>query len=153
MALRVNEFLALLLEMLAELVWPSLGRRLAGTAMGLLPDIPIIAGRWVGSFQDPRPCGCVANQVHLELHQFGRRLRGTGHLEGAPGDQFEFRGRVKRNIFHGSFSRKDAHNLAGTGAFVLKVTAHAKTMAGNCMWYDGELDRVWESPYYWRRPQ
>ena len=60
-------------------------------------------------------------------------------------------GRIKRNVFYGSFYRKNERILAGTGTFVLKIIADSRKMVGRCTWYDSLLDDVWSSSYVWLR--
>ena len=141
-----------MIEALARLVTPALERRLSHLANYLIADVPRLEGAWVARFRDPRSNG-VSEVVALDatLRRFGRRLHGAGHFQGRPGDLFEFRGLIKRNVFYGSFHRKDAHILAGTGTFVLKIAADSRQLAGRCTWYDSLLDDVWQSKYVWTR--
>jgi len=74
-------------------------------------------------------------------------------LSGCLTDTFTFHGTIRRNVLYGSYQRDDAHNLAGTGTFVLKIVAHSRAMEGQCLWYDGGLDAVWASGYGWRRAE
>lgn len=74
-----------------------------------------------------------------------------GHVQGEPGDPFVYRGSIKRNVFYGSFSRKDSPVLAGTGTFVLKILSDSRRLEGRCSWYDKILDDVWSSGYAWTR--
>lgn len=89
--------------------------------------------------------------MDVALSQFGTRIRGTGHIQGEPGQPFEFQGRVKWNVFYGTFSRRDTHVLAGTGTFVLKIAADTKSMTGCCAWFDSLIDEAWMSEYQWTR--
>jgi hypothetical protein len=54
-------------------------------------------------------------------------------------------------VFYGTFKRTDSHILAGTGTFVLKISANSRDMTGHCTWYDNALDDVWASEYVWTR--
>ena len=110
-----------------------------------------LAGHWNARFEDPAFSGALPVSIEATMKQFGRRLCGVGHVQGHPGDTFEFHGMIKRNVLYGTFARTDAHVLAGTGTFVLKIMADSKRLLGTCMWYDGLLDEVWASPYEWRR--
>jgi len=116
-----------------------------------MADVPRLAANWVIHFDDPCPGGFRPAAIDTSLLQFGHQIQGTGHLQGHPGDPFEFRGLIKRNVFYGSFYRKDAHLLAGTGTFVLKIAADSRSMIGHCIWYDSLLDDVWSSKYVWTR--
>lgn len=147
----LREIIAIVLEGAAHFVWTRLHGRLARMATTLLTDVPVLAGNWAATFRDPAPDGVELLKVQVQLRQFGRNLRGCGHIVDHPGDSFRFQGTLKRNVFFGSFQRKDAHVLAGTGAFVLKVSPDSRRMAGSCMWFDGLLDDVWTSEYRWGR--
>lgn len=148
----LSDFVVLILELIARAAWPSLRARLSDWAGELLPDVPCLTGHWVADFHNPsRGKGTRRLAIDAHLLQFGRHVSGTGHVQGAPGDLFRFRGTIKRNVFYGSFAREDAQVLAGTGTFVLKVKADSKTMTGQCMWYDATLDGVWSSEYEWKR--
>jgi len=144
--------LVVLLDGVARLVGRALEARLARVALLLAGDAPQLDGPWVVEFDDPTPGGGrKRSRVHVRLKQFGHRVRGTGHLERSPTDTFTFHGTIRRNVLYGSYQRDDAHNLAGTGTFVLKIVAHSRAMEGQCLWYDGGLDAVWASGYGWKR--
>lgn len=149
--MRIAELIVVLLELAAQLAWPSLRDRIARFATGLLSDIPILAGHWSASFCDPSPQGAAEVVVDAHLNQFGRRIEGTGSIRGRPADAFAFNGIIKRNVFYGSFGRKDAHVLAGTGAFVLEIRADSQRLTGCAMWYDSVVEGVWSSDYCWSR--
>jgi hypothetical protein len=149
--MRVSELLVWGIEIVALFVWPRLRHRLSVIASDLMPDLPELGGHWVAHFQDPTPAGPQPLAVEVELQQFGRSLRGEGRILAQPGDVFDFRGTIRRNVFFGSFARHDSRVLAGSGAFVLKIVADSKHLRGSCLWYDGSLDDVWVSPYRWQR--
>ena len=140
------------LALLARIATPTLKRQLSRLSLLIVSDVPRLGTTWTASFQDPIGPGEIrVNAVDASFHQFGRYLWGTGHIQGEPGDPFEFRGLVRRNVFYGAFHRKDAHVLAGTGTFVLKIDADSRKMAGYCTWFDSILDDVWHSEYVWTR--
>lgn len=149
--MRGNEVLVLILELLARLVWPGLQDRLARWATALLPDLPLLSGHWLVQFEDASAKRTRPTKIDADLRQFGRHVSGIGHIHGASADVFRFEGTIKRNVFIGTFARKDAHVLAGTGNFLLKVRADSRRLSGHCMWFDGRLEDVWVSKYEWNR--
>ncbi|MBI5934735.1 MAG: hypothetical protein HY867_13600 [Chloroflexi bacterium] len=141
-----------LLALVARVLTPSFQRQLARLCVHLVADVPQLGTAWVVHFAEPcLPCGSRPNAIDATLHQFGRFLSGTGHLQGEPGDPFEYRGIITRNVFYGTFKRTDAHVVAGTGTFVLKISANSHRMTGHCIWYESLLDDVWSSEYVWSR--
>jgi hypothetical protein len=132
---------------------PLLEDRLAQWALRLLPDLPKLGNAWwTLEFYDPTASGTKKRQrVNVELKQFGSKIQGLGYLYRQPEDRFSFEGRLRRNVFQGTFQRDDHHVLAGTGSFVLKILAHSRQLQGYCLWYDGLLDQVWASEYHWKR--
>lgn len=144
--------LAFALSLLGKAAEPALRSRLSDLACWIVPDAPRLAGAWVVKFRDPLPGGGARVRcIDAELTQYGRLVHGTGHLQGEPGDPFQYRGWIKRNAFHGEFRRRSRSVLAGTGTFVLKIAADGEKMEGRCGWYDSGLDDVWSSNYLWRR--
>lgn len=131
---------------------PGLERRLSQWASRFDLDVPRIGGAWVLRYRlSQKVAGSDLRYIDAILHQFGRRVRGVGHVEGEPGDPFEYRGEIIRNTFSGTFRRKDRRILAGTGTFLLKISANSLTMTGRCTWFDSTLDDVWTSVYLWTR--
>lgn len=149
--MRFGDLVVLLLEGIAKIGWPRLRLRLARLAARILPEIPMLSGPWVVSFYDPDPSDARPITVDATLRQFGRHVYGVGHIQGQHGDGFSFNGVIRRNVFYGSFARLNEHVLAGTGTFVLKILARSDKLVGSCIWYDGQLDRAWSSPYLWER--
>lgn len=140
------------LSLIARIATPALARYFSQFAIRLTPSLPHLGGPWVLRFLDPRlNAKARPLAVDVVLQQFGRWLRGTGHIQGQPGDPFDFRAQIKRNALFGSFQRRDAHILAGTGTFVLKISADSRLLTGRCTWYDSLLDDVWSSQYVWTR--
>ena len=147
-----RDALTSILALLAPLATPTIERRLAKWAEHLIGDVPRLSAPWVVRFRWPMDRGGSRSDVlDVVLYQFGRQVHGYGHVQGEPGDRFEYRGAIKRNVFFGTFRRADGRMLSGTGSFVLKIAADSKTMQGRCGWYDSGLDDVWSSPYEWRR--
>lgn len=148
----IRDILAFILSILAKLAGPLLRSRLSRLSLWLIPDTPRLAGAWVVRFRDPLSNGgsrvCSIDAV---LSQYGRRVQGTGNVQGEPGDPFEYRGWIRRNTFFGEFRRKNQGVLAGTGTFVVKIAADGREMEGRCGWYDSDLDAVWSSRYEWVR--
>ena len=141
-----------ILATLARVLTPAFQQWIARMCMHLSSDVPQLGSAWVVRFSDPRDCGRVKKvKIDATLQQFGRFLRGRGHIQGEPGDPFEYRGIIKRNVFYGSFRRTDCHILAGTGTFVAKISSNSRAMAGHCTWYDSLIDDVWHSDYDWTR--
>ena len=148
----LKDALTSVLALLARIATPLLARQLSQLSLRLLPNVPRLAGAWVLRFRDPQPSGHTrVIAVDAVLSQFGRSLSGTGHIQGQPGDPFEFHGSIKRNVVFGSFWRSNAHILAGTGTFVLKISADSRLLTGRCTWYDSLLDDAWSSQYVWTR--
>jgi len=148
----LRDILALLLSILAKPAGAELRARLSRASLWLLPDTPTLNGAWVIRYRDPLPGG--ASRVHkidAVLTQFGRRVQGSGNVQGEPGDPFEYQGWIRRNAFFGEFRRKRHSVLAGTGTFVVKIAADGQAMQGRCGWYDSDLDAVWSSRYEWTR--
>jgi len=150
--MRLSGIAVFVLEALARAAWPSLRKRIARVVCDLLPDVPDLEGQWVAIFINPtKKQGTKRLSIDANLVQLGRSVSGTGHVRGNAGDLFHFQGTIKRNVFFGTFARRDAQVLAGTGTFVLKVMADSKALHGHCMWYDATLDGVWSSAYDWKR--
>ena len=147
-----KDLITRLIELLAKLATPALERQLSRLATHLNSDVPQLEAAWVARFRDPLGAGeSQVLAIDATLSQFGRRLHGIAHIQGHPGDLFDFQGFIKRNVFYGSFHRRDAHILAGTGTFILKIHADSHSMKGHCTWYDSLLDDVWHSEYEWNR--
>ena len=147
-----RDFITYTLALLARVLTPALQRRVIRLCMHLASDVPQLGTAWVVRFVNPTPSGNARTvSIDATLQQFGRYIRGRGHVQGEPGDLFIYRGIVKRNVFYGSFRRIDSHILAGTGTFVLKISANSRRMNGDCTWYDNLLDDVWSSKYSWTR--
>jgi hypothetical protein len=147
-----QDIFAYVLAFIARIFTPALQRQIARLCMHLVNDIPDLDGAWVVAFADPLPSGrSRTRKIDASLQQFGRYVRGSGHVQGEPGDLFVYRGLIKRNAFYGTFRRADAHILAGTGTFVLQISANSRQLNGHCSWYDNFLDDVWSSSYSWNR--
>ncbi len=148
----LRDLIAFVLSILAKLAGAELRARLSRLSLWLLPDTPALGGAWVVRFLDPLSSGTSrVLKIDAVLTQFGRRVQGTGHVQGEPGDPFEYRGWIRRNAFSGEFRRKNRSVLAGTGTFVVKIAAAGHEMEGRCGWYDSDLDGVWSSRYKWSR--
>ncbi|HRI87259.1 MAG TPA: hypothetical protein PK869_03290 [Candidatus Hydrogenedentes bacterium] len=136
----------------AHIAGPASRRQLSKFSLAISRDIPHIGTAWAVQFEDPTRQGSVRLRgIDANLQQYGRHIRGIGHIQGEPTDLFQYEGILKRNVFYGTFWRKNSHVLAGTGTFVLKVNADSRRMTGQCMWYDNTLDDVWLSNYEWNR--
>jgi hypothetical protein len=137
---------------LARVLTPALQRRVIRLCLLLSGNVPQLGVAWVVRFANPARSGDARNlSIDATLQQFGNLVRGRGHVQGEPGDPFIYRGVLKRNAFYGTFRRVDSHVLAGTGTFVLKISADTRRMTGYCIWYDNLLDDVWSSTYTWAR--
>lgn len=132
---------------------PLLRTRLGKLLSRMIGDVPVLAAAWVVQFIDTPTSGTQLKCLDATLEQYGCFVIGSGHVHGEPGDPFRYYGIIRRNILYGSFKRKDANSLAGTGTFVLKIRADASEMAGQCSWYDNGIDAVWASEYLWLRNQ
>ena len=149
---QLQDAAAYVLATLARILTPALQQWIAQLCLHLASDVPQLGSNWVVRFSDPGRCGRSKTvRIDATLQQFGRFLRGRGHIQGEPGDPFEYQGVVKRNVLYGSFRRTDCHILAGTGTFVAKISPNSRTMTGHCTWYDNLLDDVWSSTYVWIR--
>ena len=148
----LQNLIARIFSLLANLATPPVQRLLERWATALAGDVPKIGAAWVVKFNDPR-AGKTARPclIDARLRQFGRRVAGTGFVQGEPGDPFQYDGTIVRNVFFGTFRRKDSHILAGTGTFVLKIAADSGAMSGRCTWYHSRIDAVWSSKYIWTR--
>lgn len=148
----LRDSLAFILLILAKMAGSTLRSQLSRLSIWLLPDTPALAGAWVIRFRYPLPGGASrVCKIDAVLTQFGRRVQGIGHLQGDPGDPFEYRAWIRRNAFFGEFRRKNRSIIAGTGTFTLKIFANGQTLDGRCGWYDSDLDSVWSSRYDWSR--
>lgn len=146
----VQDTLAYILLLLARILSPKAGEALSRAATRLSGDVPDLNGWWTISFRWPHADGGTKNaEIDAKVRQFGRFFRASGHLHGEPGDPFEYRGTIRRNVLYGTFQRKDSHILAGTGTFIVKVNADNREMEGSCAWYASKLDAVWRSPCLW----
>lgn len=140
------------LASLARVLTPAFQRVIARVCAYLVADVPQLGTAWVIRFTEPcRSAPSKPEAIDAVLQQYGRFVRGDGHIQGQPGDPFEYRGTIKRNVFYGTFQRKNSHILAGTGTFVLKISADSRRLTGHCIWYDNLLDDVWSSKYVWMR--
>ncbi len=147
----LRDVLAFMLSILAKSASAELSSRLSRFSLWILPDTPALAGAWVVRFRDPLPGGASrVCKIDAVLTQFGRRVQGSGHVQGEPGDPFEYKGWIRRNAFFGDFRRRNRNILAGTGTFVVKIAADGSDMTGRCGWYDSDLDAVKSSPYEWK---
>lgn len=152
MKLPVRDAIAYLLAALARALSPAFQRQLVRLCTRLVADVPQLGTAWVIRFSEPsRLAGPDSAAIDAELRQYGRFVRGRGHRQGEPGDPFEYRGVIKRNVLYGSFRRTDPRILAGTGTFVLKISPDSRRLTGHCTWYDNLLDDVWSSTYAWTR--
>ncbi len=148
----IKDIITYVLALIARVLTPAFQRQVARLCSHLVADVPQLGTSWVVHFRQPSRFGqSKANAIDAELQQFGRFLRGNGHVQGEPGDPFKYRGVIKRNVFYGTFRRRSSHLLAGTGTFVLKINADSRRMIGHCTWYDNLLDDVWSSKYVWTR--
>lgn len=148
----LREALTSLLALLARLIAPALQSELSWLASSLSADLPLINAAWCVRFRDVRASGILYSRgIDATLYQFGRRVWGVGHVQAEPGDPFEYRGIIRRNVFYGTFRRKDARILAGTGTFILKIRADSQLMEGRCTWFDSDIDDVRSSAYVWTR--
>jgi hypothetical protein len=148
----IKDLITYALALVARILTPTFQRQIARLCVHLAADVPQLGTTWVVHFRQPhRSGGSKRTAIDATLQQFGRFLRGSGHLQGEPGKPFEYRGIIKRNVFYGTFRRKKSHILAGTGTFVLKISPDSRDMAGHCTWYDNVLDDVWASDYMWTR--
>ena len=147
-----RDLLTFAFALIARVLTPALQRRLVRLCVHLSADVPRLGVTWVVRFRDPVSAQKARYRtIDATLQQFGRFVHGRGHIQGEPGDPFVYRGVIKRNAFYGSFRRVDSHLLAGTGTFVLKISANSTHLTGHCTWYDNRLDDVWTSDYAWVR--
>lgn len=148
----IQDILTYVLALLARVLTPAFQRQIARLCLRLAADVPQVGTAWVVRFTEPWRSGRSRSRaIDAVLQQFGRFVRGDGHVQGHPGDPFEYRGVIKRNVFYGTFRRRDAHVLAGTGTFVLRISADSRSMTGYCTWYDNLIEGVWSSKYVWGR--
>ena len=148
----LRDILTYVLAILARILTPALQRRVIRLCLHIANDMPQLGTAWVVRFANPTRSGKSRNlAIDATLHQFGRFVRGYGHVHGEPGDLFVYKGVIKRNTFYGSFRRVDSHVLAGTGTFVLKISPNTRELEGHCTWFDNILDDVWSSNYKWTR--
>lgn len=148
----IQDLIARLLALVAAVVSPAAQNMLERWARSLAGDAPRVGGAWVVRFSYPFPGrGRRRAKIDARLRQFGRRVQGVGFLQGDPGDPFQYEGFIRRNALFGTFRRKDAQMLAGTGTFLLKIAADCSRMSGRCAWYQSRIDDVWSSRYDWRR--
>ena len=137
---------------LASQASPAIQNLLERWATSLGGDVPRIGSAWVVRFYYPTAAKTARlSLIDARLRQFGRRVSGIGFVQGEPGDPFRYEGVIRRNVFYGTFRRNDAHILAGTGTFVLKIAADSRRMIGRCTWYQSRIDEVWSSKYVWLR--
>lgn len=152
MKFTIQDIFTYLLALIAHAVSPALRRQLARVCSFAVSDVPRLDAKWVIKFRDPSTSiRHDALKIDASLQQFGRFILGDGHVHGEPHDPFVYWGVIKRNAFYGSFRRKDWRILAGTGTFVLKISADSRRLSGQCSWYDNVLDDVWASEYEWTR--
>ena len=150
----IRDFITILLALLARVLTPALQRQVIRLCIHLAGDVPQLGTAWVVRFSNPTRSGSARKvSIDATLQQFGRYVRGRGHIQGEPGDPFIYKGVIKRNTFYGSFRRIDSHILAGTGTFVLKISPDSRRMSGHCTWYDNLMDDVWSSQYLWVRSE
>lgn len=148
----IQDALSYVLGLLASVLTPAFRRQIARLCLHLAADVPQLGTTWVVQFSEPWRSGRSRPEaIDAALQQFGRFVRGEGHIQGRPGDPFQYRGIIKRNVLFGTFRRKDSHVLAGTGIFVLRISPDSRRMTGRCCWYDNLLDDVWSSKYVWDR--
>jgi|GEM_PF-4120831 len=152
MKIAIQDILTYVLAFLASALTPALGKQLGRLSGFVVSDVPQLEAKWVVKFSDPTT-SLRQNSVKIDatLQQFGRFVLGNGHVHGEPHDPFVYWGVIKRNAFYGSFRRKDSRILAGTGTFLLKISANSKSLTGHCSWYDNVVDDVWSSEYEWAR--
>lgn len=148
----LQDVIAYVLLLLARAASPALGRWFSRIATRLAGDVPDLSAHWEARFEWPTATGKTRpSGLDITLTQYGRFVRGAGHVQGEPGDPFVYSGTIRRNVLYGTFKRRDAHVLAGTGAFTLKINSSSKRMDGFAVWYASRHDQVHSSPYRWER--
>jgi len=147
-----QDIFSYILLSLSKILAPKTGAALARLATQFSSDLPDLNAPWVIRFRWPAGAGrSQAARIDVTIRQFGKFIRASGHPEGEPDALFEYTGTIRRNVVYGTFRRKDSHVLAGTGAFIIKILADNRTLAGSCAWYASRPDAVWRSPHVWRR--
>lgn len=115
------------------------------------PRFAFASKNWRTSIVATATSGVETRAIDARLEQYGCFIIGIGHVQGEPGDPFQYHGVIKRNVLYGRFRRKDSNLLAGTGAFVVKMSTDLREMTGQCSWYENSIDGVWDSGYIWTR--
>lgn len=152
MNFRIQDIFTYMLALVARAIAPALSKHLSRLASIFVSDVPRLEAKWVVKFANATASrNQNPTKIDATLQQFGRFIVGNGHVHGEPHDLFVYWGMIKRNAFYGSFRRKDSRILAGTGTFVLKISADSRHLTGHCSWYDNVLDDVWSSTYEWNR--
>ena len=131
------------------IILPSTVRFLSNASSNLLGDFPKIEGDWEVEFTEHDGSD---KKIELTIERFGKSVKGSGHIVGNSVDPFIFRAVLKRQVLVGNF-RRSRSVLAGTGSFLLKISADEKSMCGHCCWYENNIENICSSNYKWTKKE
>jgi hypothetical protein len=120
----------------------------------LFRDLPDIAGKWKTQYKFVRDGKDEVEATEsVTVRKKGRWCVGRATMKGEFNRTWHLSGEIRGRYWSGKVYADDRHTLSGSGVFQLKVWEHARRMEGHMLWWDGELDRIYVTPYLWHREQ
>jgi hypothetical protein len=118
----------------------------------LILDLPNISGKWKTEhkFIKNGKEEVVAKETVI-IKKSGRWCVGNATMKEEFNRSWILTGEIRGRYWAGKVRANDRHTLSGSGVFQLKIWEHGRKMKGYMLWWDGELDEIYTTPYKWEK--
>jgi len=133
-------------------VLPYLGKAVIAVYDRLFRDLPFIKGKWKTTYRYIKDgtTEVEASEI-VEVSKTGRWATGVAQMNNPVHRKWELKGELRGRYWAGRVYAADRKTLSGSGVFQLKVLENGKVMEGFMLWYDAALDKIYSTPYSWRK--
>lgn len=117
----------------------------------LFRDLPPLSGKWKTAYKfvDGGQEVDAGESAEIQLH--GRWCTAQTFMQRDHNRRWKLAGAIQGRYWSGTVRAADKHSLSGAGVFQLKIWENGQRMEGYMMWWDGGLDRVYVTPYEWKK--
>ena len=150
----MNVVISYIISILAGLSLIPLTKLCIATWDRLFRDLPNITGKWKTQYNFVRDGKDEVEATEsVTVRKRGRWCVGEASMKGNFNRIWHLSGEIRGRYWSGKVRAGDRHTLSGAGVFQLKIWEHGRKMEGYMLWWDGELDRIYVTPYLWQKEQ
>lgn len=133
-------------------VLPFISKAVIAVYDRLFRDLPYISGKWKTTYRYIKDgtTEVEASEI-VEVSKTGRWASGVAQMHNPVHRKWKLRGEIRGRYWAGRVYAADRKTLSGSGVFQLKVLENGKVMEGFMLWYDAALDKIYSTPYSWRK--